>query len=134
MRESLPPARTALLWAVAAAAVAGAAAAFSAADPLGHADAETYARNAANVRADPEAFRQNFVRDHPLGNPDQVIAQTRYLAETFGASEIMFSFKYGNMPIERAERSLEMFAREALPALKEIDAAPLQPEVAQVAG
>ncbi len=95
---------------------------------------ETYARNAATVRADPEAFRQNFVRDHPLGNPDQVIAQTRYLAETFGASEIMFSFKYGNMPIERAERSLEMFARDVLPALKDIDAAPLQPEAAQAAG
>jgi alkanesulfonate monooxygenase SsuD/methylene tetrahydromethanopterin reductase-like flavin-dependent oxidoreductase (luciferase family) len=95
---------------------------------------ETYAKNAANVRADPEAFRKNFVQDHPLGNPDEVIAQTRYLAETFGASEIMFAFKYGNMPIERAERSLQMFAREVLPALKEIDAAPLQPEAAHSAG
>ena len=37
-------------------------------------------------------------------------------------------------PIERAERSLEMFARDVLPALKEIDAAPLQPEAAQAAG
>ena len=72
---------------------------------------ETYAKNAANVRADPEAFRKNFVRDHPLGNPDQVIAQTRYLAETFGASEIMFAFKYGNMPIERAERRIELLER-----------------------
>ena len=63
-----------------------------------------------------------------------MIAQTRHLAETFGASEIMFAFKYGNMPIERAERSLQMFAREVLPALQEIDAAPLQPEAAQSAG
>jgi alkanesulfonate monooxygenase SsuD/methylene tetrahydromethanopterin reductase-like flavin-dependent oxidoreductase (luciferase family) len=88
---------------------------------------ETYAATADAVRADPDRFRQNFIADHPLGNPDEVIAQTRHLAETFGASEIMFIFKYGPMPLERAEQSLRMFAKEVLPALGDINPAPMQP-------
>ncbi len=89
---------------------------------------ESYAKTAEAVRANPDAFRENFIRDHPLGTPDQVIAQTRRLAEMFGVSEIMFVFRYGRMPIERAERSMRRFADEVLPALREIEAAPLQPD------
>ena len=63
---------------------------------------------------------------HGFGTPDEVIAQARYLAETFGASEIMFTFKYGGLPLAKAEKSMQLFANEVLPALQEFNPAPLQ--------
>jgi YVTN family beta-propeller protein len=38
--------------------------------------------------------------------------------EAFGTSEIMFIFKYGSMPMATAEKSMRVFAREVMPALK----------------
>ena len=87
---------------------------------------ENYAVNAERVRADPEAFRQGFIRDHPIGTPDEVISQSRYLAEVFGASEIMFIFKYGGLPLARAEKSMQLFAQEVMPALRDFDPPPIQ--------
>lgn len=89
---------------------------------------ETYAATADAVRADPDGFRQNFIRDHPLGTPAEVIAQTQHLAEAFGASEIMFVFKYGPMPLGCAENSMQLFAKEVLPALRDFTPAPMQPD------
>jgi alkanesulfonate monooxygenase SsuD/methylene tetrahydromethanopterin reductase-like flavin-dependent oxidoreductase (luciferase family) len=90
---------------------------------------ETYAAGAEMLRADPGSFVRGFLKDHPVGTPDQVIKQTRHLAETFGASEIMFIFKYGAIPMAEAEKSMRLFAKEVIPALREIDPAPIQPDV-----
>ena len=89
---------------------------------------ETYAANAERVRADPDAFRQGFIRDHPIGTPDEVISQSRNLAEVFGASEIMFIFKYGGLPLAQAEKSMQLFAQEVIPALRDFDPPPFQPD------
>ncbi|MGE0679679.1 MAG: hypothetical protein AB7P69_02055 [Candidatus Binatia bacterium] len=72
-------------------------------------------------------FRQGFYREHPWRTRDQVIAKAKRLAEAFGTSEIMFIFKYGGMPMAAAEQSMRLFAREVLPALKELHPMLMQP-------
>jgi alkanesulfonate monooxygenase SsuD/methylene tetrahydromethanopterin reductase-like flavin-dependent oxidoreductase (luciferase family) len=89
---------------------------------------ETYAATAEVLRANPDAFAQGFLQDHPIGTPDQIIKQTQLLAETFGTSEIMFIFKYGGIPLAKAEKSMQLFAKEVLPALHELNPSPIQPD------
>jgi hypothetical protein len=47
------------------------------------------------------------------------------IADNCGSDEIMFIFKYGSMPMAAAEKSLRLFAKEVMPALKELNPAPL---------
>src|SRR5215469_9123639 len=77
------------------------------------------------LRKDAEPFRQAFYRSHPWGTPDQVIRRATELANSFGTDEIMFIFKYGSMPMAATEKSMRLFAKEVIPALKELNPAPL---------
>jgi hypothetical protein len=87
---------------------------------------EAYGAVSDALRQDASPFRQGFYNEHPWGTPDQVIAKATRLAETFGTSEIMFIFKYGGMPMDVAEKSMQLFAREVLPALHDISPQPMQ--------
>jgi alkanesulfonate monooxygenase SsuD/methylene tetrahydromethanopterin reductase-like flavin-dependent oxidoreductase (luciferase family) len=77
------------------------------------------------LRQDASPFRQAFYRSHPWGTPAQVIKRATELANAFGTNEIMFVFKYGSMPMAAAEKSMRVFAREVMPALKELRPEPL---------
>jgi alkanesulfonate monooxygenase SsuD/methylene tetrahydromethanopterin reductase-like flavin-dependent oxidoreductase (luciferase family) len=77
------------------------------------------------LRKDADPFRQAFYRSHPWGTPDQVIRRATELAQAFGTDEIMFVFKYGSMPMTATEQSMRLFAREVMPALKELSPEPL---------
>ncbi|MGH8610648.1 MAG: LLM class flavin-dependent oxidoreductase [Gammaproteobacteria bacterium] len=77
------------------------------------------------LRQDATPFRQAFYRSHPWGTPDQVIKRATELANAFGTDEIMFVFKYGSMPMAATEKSMRVFAREVMPALKELRPAPM---------
>ena len=46
-------------------------------------------------------------------------------AHEFGVDELMFVFKYGSMPMTLAEKSMRLFAREVLPALREVNPEPM---------
>ncbi len=81
---------------------------------------ETYAAASEAMRQDDSAFRRGFYDSHPWGTLDQTIARATELAEAFGTDEIMFIFKYGSMPIDVAEKSIRLFAREVMPALQEL--------------
>jgi alkanesulfonate monooxygenase SsuD/methylene tetrahydromethanopterin reductase-like flavin-dependent oxidoreductase (luciferase family) len=87
---------------------------------------ESYGALSDALRQDADIFRGGFYREHPWGTPDQIIAKATRLAEAFGTSEIMFIFKYGGMPIDAAKKSMRLFAREVLPALKELHPQPMQ--------
>lgn len=87
---------------------------------------QSYGALSDALRKDSDIFRRGFFREHPWGTPDKVIAKAKHLAEAFGASEIMFIFKYGGMPQQVAEKSMKLFAREVLPALKAINPQPMQ--------
>ena len=88
---------------------------------------ETYAANAERLRKDPPGYGHGFLKDHPFGTPDEIITKTKDLAASFGASEIMFIFRYGGLPMKLAEKSLRLFAEEVLPALKEFRPGPFEP-------
>jgi hypothetical protein len=70
-------------------------------------------------------FRQAFYTSHPWGTPDQVVRRATDLAQAFGTDEIMFVFKNGSMLMASAENSVCLFAREVMPALKDLIPAPL---------
>jgi hypothetical protein len=56
--------------------------------------------------------------------------KVKRLAEAFGTSEIMFIFKYGGMSMKAAEKSMQLFAREVMPALKALYPQPMHAEAA----
>ncbi|MBM4258106.1 MAG: LLM class flavin-dependent oxidoreductase [Deltaproteobacteria bacterium] len=91
---------------------------------------ESYGAMTEALHKDVDIFRKAFVREHPWGTPDQIIAKVKRLAEAFGTSEIMFIFRYGGMPMKAAEKSMQLFAREVMPALKEMYPQPMQAEAA----
>ncbi len=89
---------------------------------------ESYAAQSDALRKDPTLFTHGFYNSHPWGTPAQTIARATELAQAFGTDEIMFIFKYGAMPMAVAEKSMRLFAKEVLPALKELNPKPLVAE------
>lgn len=87
---------------------------------------ESYGAQQDALRTDPTPFKQGFFKSHPWGTPEQTIARAAELANAFGTDEIMFIFKYGSMPIAEAEKSMRLFAKEVMPALKELNPRPLE--------
>lgn len=91
---------------------------------------ESYGAMTEALHKDVDIFRRAFVREHPWGTPEQVIAKVKRLAEAFGTSEIMFIFRYGGMPMKAAEKSMQLFAHEVMPALKALQPQPMLAEAA----
>ena len=87
---------------------------------------ETYGAISDVLKDNKDGFLRGFFDSHPWGTPEQVIARSAELAESFGTNELMFVFKYGSMPIEDAQRSMRLFAAEVMPALKQLDPKPLE--------
>ena len=91
---------------------------------------ESYGEMQAALRADASPFLNGFYDSHPWGTPDKVIKQATDYAESFGTDELVFLFKYGSMPIEVAEKSMRLFAKEVMPALKELTTKPIEVKLA----
>ena len=86
---------------------------------------EAYAAQSEAMRQDSSQFTRGFYNTHPWGTPERVIARATELAEAFGTNELMFVFKYGDMPMASAEKSMRLFAKEVLPVLQKLDPAPI---------
>jgi alkanesulfonate monooxygenase SsuD/methylene tetrahydromethanopterin reductase-like flavin-dependent oxidoreductase (luciferase family) len=86
---------------------------------------ESYGVMQKALHDDPTPFLRGFFDSHPWGTPAQTIKRATELAESFGTDEIMFVFKYGAMSMARAEKSMRLFAREVMPALKELKPRPI---------
>ncbi len=95
---------------------------------------EAYGQRSGAMQDDRSAFARGIINGHPWGTPDQIIEKTKVLAEAFGTSEITFIFRYGKMPIEKAQKSIELFSKEVLPAIRELNPAPLQSAKATATG
>ncbi len=89
---------------------------------------EQYGAQSDVLRQDPTLFTKGFYNSHPWGTPDQAIKRATELANAFGTDEIMFIFKYGAMPIDKAEKSMRLFAKEVMPALKALHPKPIAAE------
>lgn len=86
---------------------------------------ESYGEVQKALSKDASPFLRGFYNEHPWGTPEQTIKRATELAHEFGTDEISFIFKYGSMPIDMAEKSMRLFAKEVMPALKEIDTTPI---------
>ena len=91
-------------------------------DILGY---EGYAERAAALRADPSPFLEGFLDRHPWGTPEMVAEKISVLAEQFGTSEIMCIFRYGGMGHAEAQRNLELFAEQVMPAVRALTPEPM---------
>jgi len=95
---------------------------------------ESYGAQQEAMRKDASPFKRGFYNSHPWGTPEQTIKRATELANAFGTDEIMFVFKYGAMPMPLAEKSMRLFAREVMPALKELNPLPLAPAESRPVG
>jgi alkanesulfonate monooxygenase SsuD/methylene tetrahydromethanopterin reductase-like flavin-dependent oxidoreductase (luciferase family) len=68
---------------------------------------------------------RDYVDLMPWGTPDQVLAKLERLHELLGMAAFNPSFSFGGIPVEEAEASLRLFAREVLPVLKTWKSEPL---------
>ena len=87
---------------------------------------ESYGAMQKALKEDPTPFLRSFVDSHPWGTPAQTIKRATDLAEQFGCEEIMFVFRYGGMPMDLAEKSMRLFAKEVLPALQALNPQPIE--------
>ena len=87
---------------------------------------ESYGAMQKALKEDPTPFLRSFVDSHPWGTPAQTIKRATDLAEQFGCEEIMFVFRYGGMPMNLAEKSMRLFAKEVLPALQALNPQPIE--------
>ena len=88
---------------------------------------EEYAKRAADMKAlvasgvDTRQLRvDNTLANHCWGTPDQCVAKLQQIAGAFHPEEFMLVTRYGAMPKEVSDRSVDLFAREVLPAVHEI--------------
>ena len=91
---------------------------------------ESYGTMQQALREDSSPFRRGFYETHPWGTPEKIIKEATELATSFGTDEIIFLFKYGSMPIDVAEKSMRLFAKEVIPALHELTTKPIEVQLA----
>ena len=81
----------------------------------------------SGIMADPamqEATMNHLVDFHVWGRPEQVLEQIKDRMTGVGGREFLGVFKYGDMPLERAESNIRLFADRVLPALKDFETPP----------
>ena len=85
-----------------------------------------YAKMAeARKRVGEEKVVEIFARHQVWGTPEQCIEKLRHIRATTDAAEFVGVFTYGDLPVELAEESMRLFAREVLPVLQAEDPAAL---------
>jgi alkanesulfonate monooxygenase SsuD/methylene tetrahydromethanopterin reductase-like flavin-dependent oxidoreductase (luciferase family) len=79
---------------------------------------EYHARMAEAARTNAAVFREFFAQTQVFGTPERCVEILHTIRDTMDAAEFVGVFKYGGMPLEEAERSMRLFAREVLPKIQ----------------
>ena len=79
-----------------------------------------------------EEIGEHAARPQAWGTPDQVLEKLVNVQRTTSAEEVVLNFRFGNMPVGTAERSMRLFATDVLGRLHDVEA-PLQPDMTGVA-
>jgi alkanesulfonate monooxygenase SsuD/methylene tetrahydromethanopterin reductase-like flavin-dependent oxidoreductase (luciferase family) len=79
-------------------------------------------------RKTPQELGEHSARPQAWGTPEQVLERLANVQRLTSAEEIILNFRFGNMPVETAERSMRLFAAEVLPRLHKMEA-PLHPDM-----
>ena len=89
-------------------------------DAIGRLD-ERYDEVAAMFRqAGLEGAASAYAACALTGTPDQIVAKLAGIKEVLGSFELTVLPSFGAMPYDQAEASLELFAKEVLPAARDI--------------
>lgn len=68
-----------------------------------------------------EKYVEGFLAANAYGTPDQMIEKFRRRRDEIGPFELATCFRFGGIPIDDAEASMHLFAKEVLPELKTWD-------------
>jgi alkanesulfonate monooxygenase SsuD/methylene tetrahydromethanopterin reductase-like flavin-dependent oxidoreductase (luciferase family) len=84
----------------------------------------TYAESAELMRAaGMEMAAKGYVEGQIWGTPDQMLRKFEERLSFLGETGALFAFRFGGAPMEVAERSLRLVAKEVMPVLKKMTAA-----------
>ena len=83
-----------------------------------------------NQMAEEEARRraeenQEYADTQVYGTPEQCVQKLKEIQRITNASEFIGVFKYGGLDLERAEKSMRLFADKVLPEIQGMETAPL---------
>jgi alkanesulfonate monooxygenase SsuD/methylene tetrahydromethanopterin reductase-like flavin-dependent oxidoreductase (luciferase family) len=85
---------------------------------------EQYAKFSEYANARPiEEVGEHHARPQAWGTPDQILEKLAHAQQMTSAEEFVLNFRFGRMPVETAERSMRLFAKEVLPKLHAMPAA-----------
>ena len=81
---------------------------------------EYYAQMAKMAAALPPEVKTSdlYFQNHVWGSPKTCIEKLQRINDLMGADEFVAVFSYGAMPVEKAEASMRLFAREVLPTVQ----------------
>lgn len=79
-----------------------------------------YEHYAAAEGVTPDMMAQAWIANCVWGTPDQCIEKVQALCDAFHPEEFMLTGRYGTMPREESVASVDLFAREVLPAVHAI--------------
>ena len=63
---------------------------------------------------------EGFLREHCWGTPEMCYQRIKEINEMLHTEEIVLQVHYGTMTYDQAEKSMRLFAREVLPAAREL--------------
>jgi alkanesulfonate monooxygenase SsuD/methylene tetrahydromethanopterin reductase-like flavin-dependent oxidoreductase (luciferase family) len=73
-------------------------------------------------KADVGSMKKNKGPNSNLvGTPDELIERIKWVQETISLDKLVIHFFYGGMPVDKAEASLRLFAKEVLPAVQAME-------------
>src|SRR6185503_3122206 len=74
------------------------------------------------AQLDPADVYAAFAETQVYGTPAECVEKLTRIHELTNASEFIGVFRYGGLPADKAEASMRLFARDALPALHALQA------------
>jgi alkanesulfonate monooxygenase SsuD/methylene tetrahydromethanopterin reductase-like flavin-dependent oxidoreductase (luciferase family) len=78
---------------------------------------------AASTKGKPAAPEDLFYVDQIVGTPDECIRRIEHVKDKYGCEELIMQVIYGGMPPDVAEKSIQLFGREVVPAVHEMGVA-----------
>ena len=103
-------------------------------DHLKHTKGYEYYGRMSEIAAEhgTDALSEFFLSLQVWGTPEQCYAKVAGIRERVGCDTFVACFRYAGMPVDEAERSMRLFAREVLPELKTLGVeAPARPAPAE---
>jgi len=73
-----------------------------------------------NARLDQDT---GFAKTQVFGTPDECIERMKEIQQTVGADKFVGVFRYGAMPVAKAEASMRLFAEKVLPVMHDYEPA-----------